>query len=254
MKMKINSLYNMDCLKGIQLLENDSIDLVITSPPYNIGRKSYPDNMRYSEYLSFLHEVFSSLYLKLCNGGRICLNIGDKNNGKILLSHHISHILETIGYLSLTKIIWNKRQTSCRTAWGSWASPSCPSFPCPVEYILVFCKNNRKLQKKGISDLHENEFTEWAYGIWEFSPESQMVEKYNHDAVFPKELPRRCIKMFSWIGALVLDPFSGVGTTASVALELGRNYIGFEILENHHNTALRRIEQKKKDLALRLIK
>jgi len=242
--LKINQIYNMKCEEGIPLLGDNTVDLVITSPPYNVNRSSYADDLPYEEYLDWMEYVFSLIYPKLRTGGKICVNIGERKNGRIPLTSHLTQRLERIKYLPYTKIVWNKQHTSCRTAWGSWKSPSCPSFPSPVEYILVFCKEKYSLQKAGISDLTKEEFISWAYGLWKFPTERRM-RKFGHDAMFPEELPKRCIKMFSWIGDLVFDPFSGVGTTALVASKLKRNFIGFENVKKHYETSLKRLEKRK---------
>lgn len=133
----------------------------------------------------------------------------------------------SLNYIPMTHIIWNKNQVGNRTAWGSFNSPSSPSFPTPFEHILVFAKDTVKLQHKGISDLTKEEFIPWSSALWTFSPEHKQKE-FGHPAMFPEELPRRCIKMFSWVGDTVLDIFSGMGTTCKVAKDLGRNYIGFD--------------------------
>lgn len=234
------------------MLKDRSVDLVVTSPPYNVGRGGYIDNRLYDEYIEWLEKIFGMLYPKLCPGGRLCINIGEGKNGRLPMTAHLTQCLEKTGYLPYGRIVWDKQQISNRTTWGSWLSPSSPSFPAPVEYILIFCKESYKLLKDGISDLIKEEFVSWAYGIWRFPAESRMRQKYNHDAVFPEELPRRCIKMLSWVGALVVDPFSGTGTTAVVACELGRDFICFEEVAEHYKTSLNRLENRKKRLKMKL--
>jgi len=123
---------------------------------------------------------------------------------------------------------------------NSFMSPSCPSFPTPFEYILVFYKSSRKLIHKGESDLIKKEFIDWSLAIWNITGETRM-KKFGHPAMFPKEIPKRLIKMFSYPGDVVLDPFSGLGTTCKVAKDLKRCYIGFETDEEYYKKSLERL-------------
>ena len=119
-------------------------------------------------------------------------------------------------------------------------SPSCPSFPTPFEYILVFYKSSRKLIHKGETDLSKQEFIDWSLSLWNITPEVRM-KKMGHPAMFPEEIPKRLIKMFSYPNDIVLDPFSGLSTTCKVAKDLNRQYIGFEIDKDYYNKSLDRI-------------
>ncbi len=235
-------LYCGDSCTILQSFPNDVIDLIITSPPYNLGfdYKSYSDQKDYNEYIEWLTDVFLICYNKLIPGGRLCLNIGDQKNGRIPTHAHMINNLTQSGYLLYSTIIWDKQQTRRRTTWGSFNSPSSPSYPSPFEYVLVFAKNSYKLQHKGKSDLTKEEFVQWAYGLWRFSPESKM-KKWGHPSVFPEELPKRCIKMNSYLGDLILDPFAGVGTTCIVAEKLSRKWVGIEIEEEYCETAKNRL-------------
>jgi len=250
MKVEPSNIYCCDCLAGVNLLLDNSINLVITSPPYNLGNtakkkkiiyNSYKDNKEFPEYIEWLKNIFTALYPKMTDDGRICINIGDQQNGLIPTNVFISRFMLEIGYNPFTTIIWNKSQVSNRTSWGSWLSPSCPSFPTPFEYILVFFKNSRKLIHKGESDLTREEFITNSLALWNFPPETRM-KTFGHPAMFPEELPKRLIKMFSYKGDLVLDPFAGIGTTLKVAKDLERKYIGFEIDEMYCEKTRERIK------------
>lgn len=242
MSLEINKLYNMDCVEGLQQLDDNSIDLVVTSPPYNVDLGNnkynknpydlYNDNRSHQNYLGWMKDILYILYRKIKTGGRICINIGDGKNGSIPTSSDFIQIMVGMNYIPYTHIIWNKSQVGARTAWGSFNSPSSPSFPTPFEHILIFAKGSKKLQYKGISDLGKQEFIDWSLALWEFPPETRQ-SKIGHPAMFPEELPKRCIKMLSWVGAVVLDPFAGVGTTLRVAKQLNRKYIGFEISKDY---------------------
>ena len=252
MKIEINKIYNMDCTEGLELIKDNSIDLIITSPPYNVDLGNnkynknpydlYNDNKDHREYISWLKGIFQLAYSKLKKGGRVCINMGNGKNGAVPTCSDITQFMtKELNYIPMVHIVWNKKQVSNRAAWGSYLSPSCPSFPTPFEHILVFAKETKKLQYKGETDLTKEEFIEWAYALWEFPPEVNM-KKYGHPAMFPEELPKRLIKMFSWIGATILDPFAGAGTTLKVAKELNRKYLGFEISKEYYNISKERIK------------
>lgn len=248
----INKIINLDCLEGIKLLEDDSIDLVVTSPPYNVDLGNnkynknpynlYNDNKDHKEYIEWLGAIFDNIYPKLKEGGRVCINIGDGKNGSVPTHSDIIQFMKKEKYIPLTTIIWNKNTMGNRTAWGSFCSPSCPSFPTKFEFILVFCKGNRKLQYKGETDLEKEEFIQWSDCLWSFTPETKM-KKIGHPAMFPIELAKRCLKMFSWKDATVLDPFMGAGTTAVACKMYNRNYIGFEISKEYCEIATKRLDE-----------
>jgi len=229
-----NTIYCLDNMNGMSQMEKDSVDLCISSPPYNLGNKkvkyeTYDDNKDFYEYIDFLRIRYISLFDIMKPDGRVIINLGDQENGKKPMHFFIMEMMLTIGYHPYVTIIWDKQQTRSRTAWGSFMKASCPSFPHTHEYIMVFYKTNIKKENKGISTIEKQDFIDWSIPIWKFPPETNMKKKWDHEAVFPEELPRRCIQLFSYQDDLVLDIFSGVGTTCAVAKKLGRQYIGFEI-------------------------
>lgn len=217
-------------------LPDNSIDLVITSPPYNVDvpYDNYKDNKDYWEYLSWLKDIFKELKSKLVKGGRVCINIGDKKNGKIPThSDVIGFMVYDLKYLLKTTIIWNKSQIGNRTSWGSWKNPSNPSFPTPFEYILVFCNESQeKIGKKEAITVSKEEFITNSLALWTFAPEHKMQE-FGHPAMFPVELPRRLIHQLSYESDIVLDIFSGMGTTCLTAAMLKRRWIGFEMSKHY---------------------
>lgn len=248
-------LYNDKCENVIPSIENESIDMVVTSPPYNVDLGNnkynknpydlYNDNKEHLEYILWLKNIFKSIYPKLKKGGRIAINIGDGKNGMVP-SHSdiIQFMLNDLNYIFMTNIIWNKKQISNRTSWGSFNSPSSPSFPTPFEYIMVFAKETKKLQEKGITDLTKEEFIDWSLALWNFSPETNM-QKIGHPAAFPIDLPMRLIKLFSWQKSTILDPFSGSGTTGQVCIETDRNYIGIELSKKYYDISEKRLKNIK---------
>jgi DNA modification methylase len=248
-------LYNGKCEEVIPTLEDNSIDLVITSPPYNVDLGNnkyyknaynlYNDNKDHWDYIAWLKDIFQSLWPKLKKGGRMCVNIGDGKNGTVPTHVDIIHFMtRELRYILMANIIWNKSQHGNRTAWGSFCSPSSPSFPNPFEYIMVFAKEDKKLQEKGETDLTNREFIDWSLGMWNVAPETKM-KKIGHPAMFPKELPYRLIKMLSWRAATVLDPFNGAGTTGVACKELDRNYVGIELSKEYCDLTANRIKDTK---------
>lgn len=233
-----------DCLEMIKNIPDDSVDLIITSPPYNVGIEynSNDDNLEYESYLNWLKEIFGQAYSKLKNGGRICVNVAMESNksGKKYLSNDISNMLEDIGYLRNSTIIWDKQNLSKRTAWGSWKSPSCPNIINPLEVIIVCSKGTRKKTgDKSKIDITKEEFIEYSLGVWKFGSES--AKRVKHPAPFPVELPYRCLKMFSYVGDVVLDPFMGSGTTGVACKKLDRDFIGIELDKTYYDIAKERI-------------
>ena len=248
-------LYNDKCENIIPSLENESIDMVVTSPPYNVDLGNnkynknpydlYNDNKEHLKYILWLKNIFKSIYPKLKKGGRVAINIGDGKNGMVPThSDIIQFMLNDLNYIFMTNIIWNKKQISNRTSWGSFNSPSSPSFPTPFEYIMVFTKETKKLQEKGITDLIKEEFIDWSLALWNFPPETNM-QKIGHPASFPIDLPMRLIKLFSWQKATILDPFSGSGTTGQVCIETDRNYIGIELSKKYYDISEKRLKNIK---------
>jgi site-specific DNA-methyltransferase (adenine-specific) len=236
-------IYNDDLL-STKKIDNDSVDLTVTSPPYSVDIKygKYNDNIPYSEYLSFTEN-----WLRRClefskNDGRLCLNIPlDKNKGgQQSVSADITTIAKKVGWKYHSTIIWNEQNISRRTAWGSWLSASAPYVIAPVEVIVVLYKEKWIKEKKGDSDITRDEFLAWTNGVWSFNGESR--NRIGHPAPFPIELPRRCIKLFSYVGDTVLDPFAGSGTTLVACYETNRRGIGVEIDRKYCELAKTRLE------------
>lgn len=235
-------IFNSDFLSSEEIPEN-SVDLVVTSPPYNVDIHygSYDDRIPYKAYLDFTRKWISKCYRLVKDDGRFCLNIPlDKNKGgQQSVYADIVTIAKDIGWRYHASIVWNEQNISRRTAWGSWQSASAPFVIAPVEMIAVFYKKCWKKQHSGVSDITRDEFIKWTNGVWSFQGESK--KRVQHPSPFPVELPKRCIKLFSYVGDLVLDPFLGSGTTLLACLETGRRGVGVEIDPKYCEIAKRRL-------------
>jgi site-specific DNA-methyltransferase (adenine-specific) len=247
--LELNKIYNEDNISTLNRMEDNYLDLTITSPPYNVDLGNnkynknpydlYNDNKEHKEYIEWLKTIFTLVYQKTKSGGRCIINIGDGQNGRVPTHSDIIQMMVQIGWIPLTIIVWDKNNVSNRTAWGSFMSPSSPSFPRTFEYVLAFSKEERKLQTKGETDLTKEEFIAWSLGKWSFTGESS--KRIGHPAAFPIELPTRCMKLFSWINSIIYDPFMGSGTTAVSAIKNRRNYLGSEISAEYCDVANKRI-------------
>ncbi|MBS4280930.1 site-specific DNA-methyltransferase [Campylobacter vulpis] len=225
----INLYQNSSLNKNI--LSKNSCDLIITSPPYNVGIEynSNEDSNSYESYLEFSQKWIENCYLWAKDGARFCLNIPlDKNKGgQQSVGADLTTLAKQIGWNYHSTIIWNEGNISRRTAWGSWLSASAPYVIAPVELIVVLYKGAWKKKYKGQSDISKEEFMAWTNGLWSFNGESK--KRIGHPAPFPRELPKRCIKLFSYVGDVVFDPFCGSGTTMIESYLNNRQFIGIEL-------------------------
>ena len=231
--------------RRMDLVPDRSVHLVITSPPYwQLKDYGHADqigfNDTYEEYINHLNLVWSECRRVLHDGCRLCVNIGDQfarstyyGRYKVVpIRTEITRFCESIGFDYMGAIIWQKA-TTCNTTGGAVIMGSFP-FPrngiikIDYEFILIFKKSGEGPQPsadaKEASRLTTEEWNRFFYGHWNFSGARQ--EK--HLAMFPEELPRRLIKMFSFVGETVLDPFLGSGTTSLAAMRLGRSSVGYE--------------------------
>ncbi len=225
-------------------LPDNCVHLMITSPPYNVG-KEYDNDLTLEEYLQFLSRVWREVFRVLAPGGRACVNLANLGRKPYIPLHAfvIKDMLE-MGFLMRGEIIWNKAASaSTSTAWGSWQSATNPTLRDVHEYILVFSKNVFRRQRRydRQSTISKEEFLEYSKSIWSFPAES--AKKVGHPAPFPLELPLRLIKLYTFSGDLILDPFMGSGQTAIAALQTGRHYVGYEIEPSYIEHLERRIQQ-----------
>ena len=184
-------------------LPDDSIHLMITSPPYN-AQKEYDQDLTLKEYLAMLQRVFAETYRVLVPGGRACINIANLGRKPYLPLHSfIIDLMLDLGFLMRGEIIWNKAASaSPSTAWGSWLSASNPVLRDVHEYILVFCKGGfKRPQGERKNTIHKEDFLAWTKSVWDFP--AVQAHKIGHPAPFPVELPHRCIQLYTYLGDIV---------------------------------------------------
>lgn len=244
-KENLNRLY----CKSSEVMDeipDDSVHLMITSPPYNVG-KEYDNDLTIDEYLELLTTVFGQTHDKLVTGGRACINIANIGRKPYIPLHAmVIEIMLDLGFLMRGEIIWDKSASaggSC--AWGSWMSASNPVLRDYHEYILVFSKDsyskNKSQPKK--DTIQKEDFIQWTKSIWTFPAVN--AKRIGHPAPFPIELPHRLINLYSYEGDVVLDPFCGSGTTCIAALQNNRNYIAYDNNEKYIELARNRLNNHK---------
>ncbi|MEM1751404.1 MAG: site-specific DNA-methyltransferase [Archaeoglobaceae archaeon] len=229
------------------LIPSNSVDLIVTSPPYNVDihYDSFKDNIPYENYLEFTEKWLRKALDLIKPDGRMCLNIpldkskGREEEGFQSVYADIVEIAKKVGWKYFSTIIWNESNISRRTAWGSWLSASAPYVIAPVEVIVLLYKEKWKKAKQGKSDVSREEFIEWTNGLWSFPGENR--KRIGHPAPFPLELPMRCIKLFSFVDDVVLDPFLGSGTTLIACALTNRIGIGVEIDRKYCEIAKKRL-------------
>jgi site-specific DNA-methyltransferase (adenine-specific) len=252
--------------RQMNYLGEESIHLIITSPPY-WQLKDYGTNKQigfhesYESYINNLNLVWNECYRVLHPGCRFCVNIGDQFARSVYYGRYkvipirteIIKYCETIGFDYMGAVIWQK-VTTCNTTGGATIMGS---FPYPrngilkidYEFILIFKKQGNspkptKEQKK-LSIMTKDEWNDYFSGHWTFAG----VKQNGHMAMFPEELPARLIKMFSFPGETILDPFLGSGTTTLAARNLGRNSVGYEINRDYLSTIKEKLNAEQSDIA-----
>jgi len=233
------------CKSSENMLElpDSSIALMITSPPYNVG-KDYDLDLTLEEYLAFLKRVLNETARVLIPGGRIALNVANLGRKPYIpLNAYIVRLASSLGLLMRGEIIWIKGQGATGScAWGSWMSAGNPTLRDLHEYILIFSNGRLDRPVKGKSTIDREEFMAATTSVWNIKPES--AKRVGHPAPFPVALVSRLINLYSFEGDVILDPFMGSGTTAIAAIESARNFVGYETNPEYVEMAYRRVETR----------
>jgi modification methylase len=229
--------------REMKKIPDSSVHLMITSPPYNVG-KDYDEDLDLTEYKKLLKDVFTEVFRVLINGGRVCVNIANIGRKPYIPYHKfIIDIMNEIGFLMRGEIIWNKGAgAGTSTAWGSWKSSSNPTLRDVHEYILIFSKGKyQRIKNNKESTISRDEFLEYTKSIWNFQPER--AKKVGHPAPFPVELAYRCIQLYSFKDEIILDPFCGVGATAIAAIKSERHFVIIDNNKKYVSLAKKRIKE-----------
>jgi DNA modification methylase len=245
-------------------IESNSVALVVTSPPYFVG-KEYEEAVgegdvpgSYLEYLDLLTDVFAECKRVLEPGGRIAVNVANlgRKPYRSLSADVIGILQDRLGLLLRGEIIWVKGQAASGScAWGSYASPVNPVLRDLSERIVVASKGRfdraKPTRKRGRGkaatgpNVNKDDFLDYTTDVWDFPPES--ARRVNHPAPFPVELPQRLIELYTYRDdeEVVLDPFAGSGSTAVAALRSGRRFVGYELDPKYQERAEKRIADER---------
>lgn len=238
-------------------IRDESVHLIVTSPPYNarIGYDGYEDWLSWDEYWHGLIEPsLRECHRVLVHGGRIAVNIAnvvrapgpDGEPWPTLVATRVWSLIESAGFLPREHLTWVKTDAPDNviakgTAWGSWKSASNPVLRATAEPVFIASKGTHA-REPGRSCLTADEFKAWTRNAW-YIPGGHAEQYLDHPAKFPPELPRRLIKLYSYVGDVVLDPFGGSGTTVRAARDCGRHGISIDTSQRYCRLAAGRASQ-----------
>lgn len=246
--------------RSMAAVADGSVALVVTSPPYFAG-KQYEEELEregvpssYLEYLQMLTEVFAECVRTLEPGGRIAVNVANLGRKPYRsLSADVIRILEhDLGLLLRGELIWQKGEgASGSCAWGSFRSAANPVLRDITERVVVASKGRfdraRTAKRRAAEGLpHEStvlteDFLALTLDVWQIPAES--ARRVGHPAPFPVELPEQLIRLYTYAGDLVLDPFMGSGSALVAAARLGRRYVGYDLDADYVAIARRRVDE-----------
>ena len=279
----VGKVINGDCIEVMAKMPESSVDLIVTSPPYGVGiaYDSFNDDIEFEQYKLFSASWMREAYRVLKDDGRIALNVPYEINrqdkgGRILMVSELWQVMKSIGYkfYGIVDLEEDSPHRSKTTAWGSWMSPSAPYIYNPKECVLLAYKKTHIKKIKGepewvgevmnieqedgttkkktvYQDEHKKEFMELVYGQWDYFADTKQMTK----ATFSMDIPMKAIKILTYRNDIVLDPFTGSGTSICAAEIGGRRWIGIELSENYSKVAKERVQHfidKKKQTKLDL--
>ena len=268
--LETNKIINDNCVDVMSKMPNDSIDLIVTSPPYNVGidYDSCDDRISMEDYWEWTKEWLTESFKVLKDDGRIAVNIPYEVNvqdrgGRVLFMSEFWAIMKKIGFnfYGLVDLDENSPHRSKTTAWGSWMSPSSPYIYNPKECVILAYKKDRIKKIKGepewsgvmtdieqedgsikkkmvYQDEDKKEFMSLVYGQWEYFADTKQQTK----ATFSMDIPMRALKILTYKNDIILDPFTGSGTSLVAAEILGRRWIGIELSPNYCKVAQERVQ------------
>ena len=268
--IETNKIINGDCVEVMATMPENSIDLIVTSPPYGVGIEydTFDDDLRIEDYKEFSKKWLTQAFRVLKDDGRIALNIPYEINrqgkgGRILIVSEIWRIMQSIGFkfYGIVDLKENSPHRSKTTAWGSWMSPSAPYIYNPKECVILAYKNNhikkvkgepewvgvpeeitneeRKTRTKMIyTEEQKKEFMDLVYGEWDYFADTKQLTK----ATFSLDIPMKAIKILTYKNDIVLDPFAGSGTSLVASVISGRRWIGIELSPNYCEVARKRVQ------------
>lgn len=268
--IETNKIINGDCIEIMQTLPQNSIDLIVTSPPYGVGidYDSFNDDIDFDEYKIFSKKWLVEAFNLLKDDGRIAINIPYEINrqdkgGRIFMVSEIWNIMQEVGFkfFGVVDLKENSPHRSKTTAWGSWMSPSAPYIYNPKECVILAYKKNHikkikgepewvgipeeitneegKTRKKMIyTEQQKKEFMDLVYGEWDYFADTKQMTK----ATFSLDVPLKAIKILTYRNDIVLDPFAGSGTSLVAAVLSDRRWLGIELSPNYCEIAKKRVQ------------
>jgi len=228
--------------RDLSMLSDGEANLVVTSPPYNldVDYDSHDDDLPLAEYRQFIGDVFDEAYRVLASDGRMAVVVGIGTGQPVRdRPAMVKEAARSAGFELRGITIWDKCNSDSSSAWGSWRSASNPRQIFQHEHILVFYKNDPGRSEKRQNTLPKDEFMQFTKSVWHIKPERGVDD---HPAPFPPEIPYRLVKLHSYPGDVVVDPFAGSGTAVAVANCLSREAIGVEISEEYADLARKRVD------------
>ena len=268
--LETNRIIQGDCVVEMGKLPESTIDLICCSPPYNVGidYDTHDDRMSMDDYWVFTEQWLTQAYRLLKDDGRVAINIPYEVNvqdrgGRVLFMSEFWGVMKKVGFqfYGLVDLDENSPHRSKTTAWGSWMSPSSPYIYNPKECVVLAYKKDRIKKIKGESqwkgelvdleqedgtikqkmmyqDEDKKEFMSLVYGQWEYFADTKQQTK----ATFSMDIPLKAIKILTYKNDIVLDPFTGSGTSLVAAEVSGRRWIGIELSENYTKVATDRVQ------------